>query len=882
MEPSVYKYLLKYSTPQQLILTLMALVSFPFLYAFYELPKTIVNGAIQAESDVVSVPLFDVELDQMTYLFILTGLFLVLVIVNQGFKYIINVYRGVTGERLLRRLRYELYRRILRFPLPTFRKKSQGELISMITAEVEPLGGFIGEAFSLPAFQGGTLLVILAFLFVQNPLMASAAVALYPLQGYLIPKLQRRVNLLGKERVRRVRRMSERIGETVQGVQEIHAHDTSQLELAEFSNQLNSIYFVRYRIYLLKFVIKFLNNFIQQLGPFFFYAIGGYLTIRGELEIGTLLAAIQAQKDLGAPWKELLGFYQRLEDARIKYNQVVEQFAPAGMLPEELQDTDPESEAPLSGDIQAANLVLIDEQESNVVNGLSMIMPLGQRVAVVGAPGGGREELALLMARLMVPDKGSITIGGKDLQQLPESVTGRRLSYVGNNAFAFNQSLGDNLYYGLKHRPLRAKDKSDEGPEFERFLSEAKASGNSTADIGADWIDYAAAGAADEHELHGAALKALRAVDMDEDVYVMGLRGTLENGESTNAQEAIMRARLAVRDRLKDPTIAPLIEGFEPDLYNSNATVGENLLFGTPVGDAFDMDRLAEHPYVMTVLEKADLVEDMLAAGYQTAATMVELFADLPADHEFFQQFSFISAEELPDYQALLTRTNREQITELKADDRVRLLSLPFKLIPARHRLGVVTDELQAKILKGRKLFADELPDDLNDKLEFFNPERYNAAANIQDNILFGKIAYGQAEAQDRVGALIREVVDDLGLYDTVAEVGLNYHVGIGGSRLSPAMRQKLAIARALIKRPDLLVLSDATVPLDSASQAKILDNVLKEFSDSSVFWSLHRASAAAAFDYVYVMKGGNLVDKGTFEELSQDGRPLSELIAAE
>ncbi len=53
-------------------------------------------------------------------------MFLVLIFINQGFKYVINVSRGLTGERMLRRLRYELYARVLRFPLPAFRKKSLG------------------------------------------------------------------------------------------------------------------------------------------------------------------------------------------------------------------------------------------------------------------------------------------------------------------------------------------------------------------------------------------------------------------------------------------------------------------------------------------------------------------------------------------------------------------------------------------------------------------------------------------------------------------------------------------------------------------------------------------------------------------------------------
>src|SRR5262249_53256371 len=174
------------------------------------------------------------------------------------------------------------------FPLPAFRKKSSGEMISMITAEVEALGGFIGDAFALPIFQGGTLLVILGFLLYQNPFMALAAVALYPVPFYIIPRLQRKVNRMSKTRVRLMRALSDRISESVSGVSEIHAHGAARYELAEFSGRLGGIFDVRFQIYTWKFVIKFLNNTINQLGPFFFYSIGGYFVIKGQLDVGTL------------------------------------------------------------------------------------------------------------------------------------------------------------------------------------------------------------------------------------------------------------------------------------------------------------------------------------------------------------------------------------------------------------------------------------------------------------------------------------------------------------------------------------------------------------------------------------------------------------------
>ena len=70
------------------------------------------------------------------------------------------------------------------------------------------------------------------------------------------------------------------------------------------------IFDIRFEIYKKKFFIKFLNNFLAQLGPFFFFSIGGYLVIMGDLTLGALVAVIGAHKELYSPWKELLTYYQ--------------------------------------------------------------------------------------------------------------------------------------------------------------------------------------------------------------------------------------------------------------------------------------------------------------------------------------------------------------------------------------------------------------------------------------------------------------------------------------------------------------------------------------------------------------------------------------------
>lgn len=893
MDKSIFKFIFRHTKRQQFYILAVTACSLPFYYTSLDIPKLIVNEALRADDParmgdefprLFSVLGIDIApMGQLPLLFALCFMFLALVFVNGGFKMYINIYKGRLGERMLRRLRYMLYARVLRFPLPHFRKVSQGEIIPMITAEVEPLGGFIGDAFALPALQGGLLVTAIFFIFVQDPFMGAAAIALYPMQAYIIPKLQRRVNLLGKARVREVRKLSDRIGESVAGVQEVHTHHTAHFELADFSQRLGQIFEIRYQIYNKKFFIKFLNNFLAQLTPFFFFTVGGYLVIQGDLSLGSLVAVLAAYKDLAPPWKELLNYYQQKEDARIKYDQVISQFEPPGLMPEEKQLDEPERIAKLAGELAVSNLSLQDEDEVILVSAANFKVPLDTHVAVVGSAGSGKEELMFMLARLLDPTGGRIAAGEQDLAALPEAVTGRRIGFVGQNGYVFSTSLKDNLFYGLKHKPLTEAPLDEAGRAARKaWMAEAARAGNPTHDIFADWVDYQAAGADGRDGAIDAALRALDLADMSEDVYQFGLRGALNPKERPEAAAKILDARAALRERLKEPALASLVEPFDREAYCENATLAENVIFGNPVGEAIDMERLAENRYVLQVLEKAALTDDLLVRGHQLAATMIELFADLPPDHELFQRFSFIGADDLPDYQSLVARVDKEKLDELDDEDRTRLLSLPFRLIPARHRLGLIDEAVRAKLLTARRIFRDELPDDLKGAVEFFDPADYNAAATLQDNILFGKVVYGQAQAADKIGRLISEVIDSRNLRASVLEVGLDFEAGIAGSRLSAAQRQKLVIARNMMKRPDILIISEATAALESATQTRIMNNILAAFKGRSVFWSLHKPELAERFDHVLVMKNGQIVDQGPYAKVARPDSSFDELIAAQ
>jgi putative ABC transport system ATP-binding protein len=557
--------------------------------------------------------------------------FLTLIVLNGFVKFKINTLKGWMGERMLRRLRFALFDHVLRFPLLRFRRVKAAEISGMIKDEVEPLGGFIGEAMITPLFLLGEAGTALAFIVYQHWALGLIAVGMVGMQAIIIPRLRRHLLVLAKQRQLTARQLGGRIAESVDGIVEIRAHDTSNYERAEISSRLGKIFRIRFEFYQRKFLIKFLNNFLSQVTPFLFYSVGGYLVIVGKLDIGALVAVIAAYKDLPSPIKELIDWDQQRLDVQIKYTQVMEQFIVDDLAPPEMQRVIDVPALPSEGTIRVANLSLVDESGEKVVDAVSFEVGLDTHVAVAGQQSAGRSELAQLIARLVPPSGGTVEMGGVDITRAPEAVTGRAISYVGSSAYLFPASVRENLLYGLKHRPIsEAVYEGDALREHEFQQREARRTGGCVLDYNAEWIDYAAAGAANPQELEARVLEVLKVVDLEELIFEYGLKSGADVAKAVELRDKLLGARAAMHDRLADAGTQGWVERFDPAHYNRNATLAENLLFGAPVGKTFDVENLARNAYVRRVLEETALTADLVRIGFKVAETMVELFSGLP------------------------------------------------------------------------------------------------------------------------------------------------------------------------------------------------------------------------------------------------------------
>jgi ATP-binding cassette subfamily B protein len=152
---------------------------------------------------------------------------------------------------------------------------------------------------------------------------------------------------------------------------------------------------------------------------------------------------------------------------------------------------------------------------------------------------------------------------------------------------------------------------------------------------------------------------------------------------------------------------------------------------------------------------------------------------------------------------------------------------------------------------------------------DYLTPGRIEGLS-LRELLLLGRVDEGVFRGPEKIDQLVRECLTELGLLSDALSLGLEYQVGENGRLLSGGQRQKVAIARTLLKRPTLLLLDEATSALDELSQRRIVDLIKTEYRDKIVVSISHRLSTIKDSRRIFVFDRGSLVQQGTYAELAE------------
>ena len=866
IERSLFRFIWKYSKRDQLILLAVTACLFPLLYLTLELPKRIINDAIGAQTDQIEI--LGYSLDKLDYLWVLCGGFLIAVLAHGLLKMRINTMKGVLAERMLRRFRYQLIARVLRFPQPYFERVSQGELVSMITSESEPMGGLMGDAVSQPVLQAGQMLTILFFLFTQSPWFGLAAVALIPLQGWLIPMLQRQINLLNKTRIHEVRALASEIGESAAGAATLRINGGWRYRMAAITDRLGRLYEIRFEIYQKKFFMKFLNNFITNLTPFFFYAVGGYLVLDGKVSLGALVAALAAYKDLASPWKELLAYYNQTQDMSLRWDVILERFAPAGMVREELMFGEPQTIPHLKGDVALQRVNVRDADGNLVLEDLNAILPAGQVIGIAAPSEEDRRALAELLTREVLPSAGQVTVAGQDMRDLHQAVLALRIGYVTSRPVLFQGSFGDNVMMPMRHRPKGAAQ------DTRRFLA-AQLAGNSADPFDAPWLDPELAGFASAHDLRDWWVQLLAGIGTDSALFWRGMEQLFDQNQHPRLAQCLIDLRPKVQEAVAAAGLEAQVHWFAPDAYNPALPVAENLLYAT-LCEPITEEVLQRHVEFLERLRELKLDDDLVTLTQDVVDILRQIFGMDGTGHPLFRKLG-LDPKAYERASALVDKTRSKGAASLGPDELAQLMIVPFSI--SAEQIGpAFTDEMKMRILSFRKSHAGELMETLSDIFVRLDEAVFAPGLTVLENALFGKISDGAGARGDELRRLVSEVLVANGARDMVVELIFDLPIALGGQGLPASYAEPLAFARATIKRPDILLLDSALTSYDLDTRIAVHKNLRRLLPATTLVYLDTSFERPDVFDVHYELRQGRLVSDDPHYEVAEDSAASQDL----
>lgn len=829
----LFYWILRRHRPLQGLLLLVILASLFFRVFPLEMQKRIINEAIHLKDEQL--------------LFIYCGLYMGAVVLAAVSKYAINVMQTVIGQKILVEMRSELYRHLLQLPLPFYRKVPPGTVISAMTAELNGIGFFLGGALAIPVTSVLTFLVFLGFMFSLSPLLALLSIVIYPLEMIVIPLLQKRYNRLNKKRIKTTRAMSNVVNEGVSGIQEIHANASYQLEEKRMAAFIETLYGILKRLFIVKYGIKFANNMFQSFGPFILFLVGGYLTINGQFTLGALVAFLSAYEKVYDPWKEMMEYYQALQNAQVLYRQVMSTF---DLQPRHPLLPDGREPYRLQGRIELQEVSCTVDGGTKILDRITMQIHPNEQVALVGFSGAGKTTLVLLIAQLYDADQGSLLLDGKEAGTLSKADISRNISMVAQQPFIFSGSLRDNLMYAVR------ADRSTDGRELP----------------GREQL-----------------FQVIRDVGLEEDLLRFGLNSIIPRERVLPLKEKFLHMRQIIRDQLGEH-FAGVVEFYDADAFLSYSSLRDNIIFGESTDGEYDLDALPDNPVFRNFLGRSGLEPELLRLGRALAEATVELRKKI-SDDEFSFRGSLMEADEFTRYKKIVADPGGRQPQNKEEKDALLLLALRF--IPGHHTIVTMPPGLAEKILQARHLFLEQIigidmktscrpadrgrtgPSALPRRAagksgDFiaYCPSEYLYKHSLRDNILFGA-TIREAREEEGLYEVTRQAFAREGLLDEILDIGLDFEVGSKGDRLSGGQKQKVAIARALLKDAPILIMDEATSSLDNTSQARIQKLLETRYrGNKTIIAVIHRLDLAPSYDRIFVLKAGSLVEQGTYDEL--------------
>ncbi len=347
------------------------------------------------------------------------------------------------GQRMVLELRRDLFDHLTGLSLRYFSQQKAGWIIARLTSDVDALSDVLNQGLTTLVVNSLTLLAAIGGLFLLDWRLGVVALIVLP-PGVIVTRWFQTTSHVAFDDVRtRIAAVTAQLAESVAGMAVVQAFSRERTFQREFGdlNEANRVS----------------NVYAQKLSSIFFPAIeflgviatvvvlfaGAQLIDSGSLQIGTLIAAVGMLQLVFQPLQELSELYGQVQSASAAMTKI------SSVLDAEHDITDRDG-APemghIAGRLELDDVVFAYGAEP-VIHGISIDVPAGGCIALVGESGGGKSTTAKLIARFYDPLEGAVRIDGTDLRDVQLRSVRRQLGVVLQDPFLFSGTIADNIRF---------------------------------------------------------------------------------------------------------------------------------------------------------------------------------------------------------------------------------------------------------------------------------------------------------------------------------------------------------------------------------------------------------------------------------------------------
>ncbi len=371
------------------------------------------------------------------------------------------------GQSIVQQLRIDIFSHIHKQPLSFFHKYPTGTLISRVISDVTLMQQAVSNALVGVARDFLQIIFLLGLVFYLNWKLAMVTFIILPIATIPIVKFGKLFRKLSVKTQEETAKVSDRLYETITGNRIVKAFCRENYEIIRFQKQISTLFTVIIKVAKYKSMQHPLMEFIGGIAVSFIVWFGGKEVIEGVTTPGEffsfLVALVAAYDPMKGVSKVNPAIQQGLAAATRIFTLLDEQ-------PAITDKKDAEELPPFSDRIDIRKISFSYEPGIPIMRDISLSVPIGQALAIVGPSGGGKTTLTNLLPRFLDIQEGSITIDGKDIRDVTLTSLRNQIAMVTQQTILFNDSIRNNIRYGAPEASDHDVEKAAEAAYATGFI----------------------------------------------------------------------------------------------------------------------------------------------------------------------------------------------------------------------------------------------------------------------------------------------------------------------------------------------------------------------------------------------------------------------------